>query len=268
MKRRLWPYHLILVVVALYLVIPIVATLVYSFTTSWVKILPSGWTLKYWVELITEKPVFWQSIIRSFVISVIPIFITTVIIIMAMYVVILYIPALDTVIQSICMIPFTLRGVILAISVLGLYAGKGIIFSNRMVMLVCIYCVGILPYVYRGIRNNLYAINVRQILEAAELLGASGLYTFFRIIVPNMLSGILVSALLSLGSIFTDYAVVKIIAGSRYITAQSQLYTINKTIGGPIASVVVIVMFTTTLLIAVASYKLQNKSKSQSQAQE
>ena len=148
---------------------------------------------------------------------------------------------------------------------LGLYAGKGILFSNRLVMLVCIYCVSILPYVYRGIRNNLYAINVRQILEAAELLGAGGLYTFFRIIVPNMLSGILVSALLSLGSIFTDYAVIKIIAGSRYITAQAQLYEINKTIGGPIASAVVIVMFTTTLLIAVASYKLQNKSEGQSQ---
>ena len=142
---------------------------------------------------------------------------------------------------------------------------KGILFSNRLVMLVCIYCVSILPYVYRGIRNNLYAINVRQILEAAELLGAGGLYTFFRIIVPNMLSGILVSALLSLGSIFTDYAVIKIIAGSRYITAQAQLYEINKTIGGPIASAVVIVMFTTTLLIAVASYKLQNKSEGQSQ---
>ena len=154
---------------------------------------------------------------------------------------------------------------ILAIAVLGLYAGKGILFSNRLVMLVCIYCVSILPYVYRGIRNNLYAINVRQILEAAELLGAGGLYTFFRIIVPNMLSGILVSALLSLGSIFTDYAVIKIIAGSRYITAQAQLYEINKTIGGPIASAVVIVMFTTTLLIAVASYKLQNKSEGQSQ---
>ena len=119
-------------------------------------------------------------------------------------------------------------------------------------------------------RETAEAVHVRReisarLLEAAELLGAGGLYTFFRIIVPNMLSGILVSALLSLGSIFTDYAVIKIIAGSRYITAQAQLYEINKTIGGPIASAVVIVMFTTTLLIAVASYKLQNKSEGQSQ---
>lgn len=146
MKRHLWPHYLVLIVVAFLLLAPIVATLIYSFTTSWVRVLPSGWTLKYWHELITEKPVFWQSIVRSFIISVIPILITILIIIMAMYVVVLYVPALDTVIQSICMIPFTLRGVILAIAVLGLYAGKGILFSNRLVMLVCIYCVSILPY--------------------------------------------------------------------------------------------------------------------------
>ena len=65
-------------------------------------------------------------------------------------------------------------------------------------MLVCIYCVVILPYIYRGIRNNLYAVNVKQLLEAAELLGANGLYVIFRVVVPNMLSGILVSALLAL----------------------------------------------------------------------
>ena len=120
-----------------------------------------------------------------------------------------------------------------------------------------------LPMIFTGLRVAMGA--AWMALVAAELLGAGGLYTFFRIIVPNMLSGILVSALLSLGSIFTDYAVIKIIAGSRYITAQAQLYEINKTIGGPIASAVVIVMFTTTLLIAVASYKLQNKSEGQSQ---
>ena len=104
MKRRLWPHYLVLIVVAFLLLAPIVATLIYSFTTSWVRVLPSGWTLKSWHELITEQPVFWQSIVRSFIISVIPILITILIIIMAMYVVVLYVPALDTVIQSICMI--------------------------------------------------------------------------------------------------------------------------------------------------------------------
>lgn len=261
MKKHNIGCYLVLIVVGFGLLAPIAVTLIYSFTTGWVGILPSGWTLNAWKTLIESYPSFWASMGRSFLISVFPIFISGVCVICAMYAAILYFPKLDTVIQSICMIPFTLRGVVLSISVLSLYAGKGIIFSNRMVMLVCIYCVVILPYIYRGIRNNLYAVNVKQLLEAAELLGANGLYAFFRVVVPNMLSGILVSALLALGSIFTDYAVIKIIAGSRYITAQAELYNINKNVGGPLASAVVIVMFSMTLLIAVVSYTFQSRSR-------
>lgn len=261
MKRHLWVYRLILIVVAIALLIPILVTLVYSFTTSWAGVLPSGFTLRYWRHLLFEYPEFWMAMGRSLLISVFPIFISGLCVILAMYAAILYYPKLDTLIQGICMIPFTLRGVVLAISVLGLYAGKGTIFSNRILMLVSIYCVVILPYIYRGIRNNLYAVNVQQLIEAAEILGASKLYAFFRVVVPNMLSGILVSALLALSSIFTDYAVIKIVVGSRYITAQTELYQLNRSVGGPLTSAVVMVMFCTTLLISVASYAFQNRSR-------
>ena len=261
MKKKMWPYYLYLAFIAFILLTPIIVTFIYSITTGWAKMLPSGWTLDHWKRLFFEEKEFWAAMGRSILISIFPIFLSGLCVILAMYAAILYFPWLDTVIQSISMVPFTLKGVVLAISVLGLYAGKGLIFSNRIVMLICIYCVVVLPFVYRGIRNNLYAVNVQQLIEAASLLGASKLYTFMVVIVPNMLSGIIVSALLAFASIFTDYAVIKIIAGSRYITAQAQLYTINRTVGGPFASCVVIVIFSTTLIISVLSYRLQSERK-------
>lgn len=268
MKNNRILYHTILIVLAIVLLLPVIVTLVYSLSESWLTLLPSGFPdFTYWKELFTERPDFWAAIGRSLVISVFPIFISGICVIMGMYVAILYFPKVDTVMQSISMIPYTLRGVVLAISVLALYAGNVTIFGNRMVMLVCVYCVVILPFVYRGIRNNLYAINVRQLLEAAELLGANGLYTFFRIIVPNMLSGILVSALMALGAIFTDYAVIKIIAGSRYETAQAVLYNAQKREAGPMTSVIVVMMFGITLLIAVISYSLQNRTRNSSKTE-
>ena len=261
MRSHNWCYHLILILVSAVLIVPIIVTLIFSFTTGWAGMLPSGWTLQYWEHLFFEYPEFWASMGRSLFISVFPIFISGLCVILAMYAVILYYPKLDSVIQSICMIPFTLKGVVLSISVLSLYAGKGLIVSNRIVMLVCIYCVCILPFIYRGIRNNLYAVNVQQLVEAAEILGASKLYAFFRVVIPNMLSGILVSALLALASVFTDYAVIKIIVGSRYITAQAELYELSTAVGGPLTSAVVIVMFGTQLLISAISYAMQNRSR-------
>ncbi|MEA4899927.1 ABC transporter permease [Bacillota bacterium Meth-B3] len=261
MKKSIIGHKLVLIVLTFVLLLPIAATLMYSLTVSWLELIPSGFpNLDYWRELLFETPEFWESMNRSLIISGIPIFISGVVVIMALYVAILHCPKLDSVIQGISMIPYTLRGVVLAISVLSLYAGKGTIFSNRMVMLVCVYCVVILPFIYRGIRNNLYAINVRQLLEAAELLGANGLYTFFRIIVPNMLSGILVSALMALGSVFTDYAVIKIIAGTRYTTVQHVLYNSQKGWPGPKTSALVIIMFSFMLVISLVSYAVQGRS--------
>ena len=260
MKKK-WPYALILIIVGLLLITPILFTLFYTFTTGWVTLRPSGFTTAHWKQLFTQKPDFWVSIGRSLLISFFPIFISGLCVILALYTTILYFPALDAIIQNICMVPYTLKGVVLAISVLSLYAVKGTVFSNRLVMLVCVYCIVILPYVYQGIRNNLFAINIHQLIEAAEILGAGKLYAFFKVVLPNMVSGILVSSMLALSAIFTDYAVVSIIAGSRYITAQIVLYHTARRVGGQLTSAIVIVVFFTTLLVSAITYGLQNWSR-------
>jgi len=156
------------------------------------------------------------------------------------------------------MIPNTLKGVIIAIPVLSLYAGSPTIFGNRIVMLSSVYCICILPFVYQGIRNNLHAINVKQLLEAAEILGCSRLRAFFKIIVPNMLSGILVSSLLSISCIFGDFAIIKIIAGNKYTTGQTMLFT-NRQMLLQKQCVIIVLMFLVTLILSNVSFALQNR---------
>ena len=109
-----------------------------------------------------------------------------------------------------------------------------------------------------GIRNNLRGINVRQILEAAEILGAGKLYAFCRIIMPSMLSGILVSSLVSLSAVFGDFTILKIIVGNRYETIQMLLYN-SRLIVMQYQCVIVIIMFTATWLISSVVFKLQNR---------
>lgn len=200
-RKKKFPY-IVLTLACIFLLIPFIATLLYSFTVGWTKLMPSGWTLKYWGQAFTE-PDLWPAILRGVLISIPPILICNVVVILALYTSVVHYPKLEKYIQMICMVPNSLKGVTIAIPILALYAGTPTIFSNRMVMLVCIYSISILPFVYQGIRNNLHGINVRQLLEAAEILGAGKLYAFIRIILPNMLSGILVSSLLAL-SIVSD----------------------------------------------------------------
>ncbi len=257
-KTKKLPY-VILTLTTIFLLIPFVATLVYSFTVGWTKLFPAGWTLKYWAQAFTEADL-WPSILRGLLISIPPIIITNIIVVLALYTAVVYNPKLEKYIQAVCMIPNSLKGVIIAIPVLALYSGSDTIFSNRMVMLSCIYCISILPFVYQGIRNNLHGINVNQLLEAAEILGAGKLYAFMRIVLPNMLSGILVSSLISLSIIFGDFAIIKIIAGNKYQTVQMLLYN-SRLIVLQYQCVIVIIMFAATWILSQVVFKLQNKNK-------
>ena len=254
-RKKKFPY-IVLTLACIFLLIPFIATLLYSFTVGWTKLMPSGWTLKYWGQAFTE-PDLWPAILRGVLISIPPILICNVVVILALYTSVVHYPKLEKYIQMICMVPNSLKGVTIAIPILALYAGTPTIFSNRMVMLVCI---SILPFVYQGIRNNLHGINVRQLLEAAEILGAGKLYAFIRIILPNMLSGILVSSLLALSIVFGDFAIIKIIAGNKFETIQMLLYN-SRLIVLQYQCVIVIIMFTATLIISQIVFKFQNKKK-------
>ncbi|MDR3161788.1 MAG: ABC transporter permease subunit [Spirochaetaceae bacterium] len=258
MKRSSMLPYITLALVGIFLLLPIFTIGIYSFVTTWKGVLPQGFTLRYYAQVFRD-PRFTASVIRVVSISVAPILISGTLVLLALYSSILYFPWLDKYIQSICMLPRTMSGVIMAISALSLYAGTRTPFANRIVMLTCLYCITILPFIYQGIRNNLHAVNIHQLIEAAEILGAGKLYAFFRIVIPNILSGIMVSALLGMSAIFTDYVVVKIIAGSRYITAQQVLYSARDQMG-QYSSVIVLIIFILIMVISGISYSLKNKS--------
>lgn len=257
-KKKILPC-IILILSAIFLLVPFIVTVIYTFVRSWTTLLPSGYTMNFWIKVFTEGKVL-PAIGRGLLISVMPVLVTNLIVILALYTAIVYNPKLESFIQSLCMIPNTLKGVIIAIPVLSMYAGSPTIFGDRIVMLSCVYCVCILPFVYQGIRNNLHAINVKQLLEAAEILGCSRLLAFMRIIVPNMLSGILVSSLLSVGCIFGDFAIIKIIAGNKYITGQTMLFT-NRQMLLQLQCVIVVLMFAMIFILSAISFALQNRDK-------
>lgn len=260
MKKWLYVVSwLYVVLVLIFLVGPLVVLGIYSFAVRWSNLLPSGFTLEYYWQLFSNAQ-FLPSIVRGLAISVIPILLSATLILLTLYISVFYYPNLEHIIQVICMIPYTLKGVILAISVLSLYAGTKTVLGNRIVMLICVYTIIIFPYIYQGIRNNLRAVPIRQMVEAAELLGCGKLKAFVCVVIPNILNGILVSALLGMSVIFGDFAVVKIIAGSRYVTVQQQLYNARNQ-AGQYSSAVVLLTFLVTLSISASALALQSKNK-------
>ena len=147
--------------VALYLLIPFAVTLVYSLFVEWTNILPSGFTLRNYIELFSNST-FWASIGRTLILCLVSVAITIVLILAAMYVVVAVNRKLSQVMQFLCMIPYALQGVILSIGIISLYTGTGTILSNRLFMLFGAYTILVLPYIYQGIRNALNSIDAEM----------------------------------------------------------------------------------------------------------
>ena len=250
---------IIIVIILIYLLIPLVVSIVYSMFSNWTGIVPKGFTLKTYADLF-QDPTFLASLGRTIVIAIIPIVITILLVLLALFVTVVYFPKLEKYVQIICMIPYTIQGVILSVSILALYVGNPTFLSNRIIMLIGAYCIIILPYIYQGIRNGMRAVNMPVLLEAAEMLGASRIYAFLRVIVPNIISAIVVSSLLAVGIIFGDYVLVRNLASSAWPNVQIYLYQAMKSDSMKSSAVFVVIMAVTFLIAAIVLY-LQSREK-------
>ena len=103
------------------------------------------------------------------------------------------------------------------------------------------------------------AINMNMLLEAAEMLGESKLKAFFKVIVPNILTGITVSSLLALGLLFGDYVIIRNLSSSNVNNMQQFLYQSMKRSSTEASAVFVIIMLITFTITALV-LTLQSRS--------
>lgn len=255
MKKKSWLHYVIIGLLILYLVTPIIATFAYSIATEWYKtILPPAYTLNWYKSLFSDTR-FWYAMGRSLFVSIVPIIISLIAILLALFVITVYLPKYEKILQTIVLLPYVIPGVVLSIALIKLYSNT---LGNSVWMLIFAYSVFILPFMYQGIRNSLRNINVKQLVEACELLGATKIQAFTKVVVANILPGIKVSILLSFSTLFGEFALVNLLIGGRYETIQIMLYKMLRE-SGHIASALVTTYF---IIVLVISYIALNLSKS------
>ncbi len=264
MKKKSAGSIAVMLIVMIYLLIPLVISIIYSMFHKWTSILPEGFSLDNYTSLFTDAN-FLASVGRSIGMCIVPIILTIIVVLLALFVTTIYFPKLEKYVQIICMIPYTIQGVILSISILSLYVGTKSILSNRLVMLMGAYCIIILPYIYQGIRNGMRAVNMLTLIEAAEMLGASKIYAFFRVVVPNIISAIIVSSLLAVGIIFGDYVLIRNLAGTSAPNMQIFLYQTMKSDSTKASAVFVIIMFVTFVITAVVLFLKSREGRGRAQ---
>ncbi|WJP97376.1 ABC transporter permease [Macrococcus bovicus] len=248
-----------LIILSLYLLIPLGATFLYSFATQWSRtVLPEGLTFK-WYQLLFSDSEFISSLLHSLLLTGGTTLAAVLIMVPAIYGIVLYFPQFERLIKWTIIGVYTMPGIISSVGLLKGYANTSI---PMLFVVGGAYFVSILPFMYQGIRNNLRNINVVQLVEAAEILGASKLVAFRKIILPNIMPGVVVSALLSFSVLFGEFVMINILLGSNFKTIQIYLME-NLQKNGHISSAIVSCYFILLALITliILKYTLSKKGE-------
>ena len=91
-KRSKIYANIVITLVIMWLVVPLLATVVYSLFEDWTGIVPRGFTLSNYTKIFTDSA-FLTAMYQTVLVCVVPIVITIVVILLALFTVTVYFPS-------------------------------------------------------------------------------------------------------------------------------------------------------------------------------
>jgi putative spermidine/putrescine transport system permease protein len=180
------------VLVAAFLIVPAVLSMMAGVTANYFLGIRSGFTLQ-WVMQVWE--LYADTIARSFVVALLTLAVTLVVGVPAAYALHVRSGRLSRAIEEIITLPLAIPGLAIALALLLSY-GTFSDFRRSSLFIVTGHVVFTMPFMVRSVMAIFSSIDVKTLDESASSLGASPWRRFRDVIVPNALPGILAGSLM------------------------------------------------------------------------
>jgi sulfate/thiosulfate transport system permease protein len=159
-------------------------------------------------------------------------------------------------VNSVIDLPFALPTIVAGLTLLALYGPKspvGINVAFTRTAIVLALCFVTLPFVIRTVQPVLLELDV-EMEEAARSLGAGQFTVFRRIVLPNILPGILSGAVLAFARALGEIGSIVLVAGSSLHTEVASVFIFNVIQDGEsaAASAVAIVLLGAAFVVLLA----------------
>ncbi|MDR6818308.1 putative spermidine/putrescine transport system permease protein [Neorhizobium sp. 2083] len=128
----------------------------------------------------------------------------------------LRLPQMRPVVEFITLLPLVIPAIVIVFGYLRLYnSSSWIPFTGSTqgtnILLTFSYVTLALPYMYRSVDTAMRTIDVRTLTEAAEILGAKWPTIMFRCIFPNVMSGVLSGAFITLAIVMGEFTMAALL---------------------------------------------------------
>jgi len=186
-----------------------------------------GRTLAAWRSLVTDDELT-GAILTSLLLAVLTVVAMLALLVPTMIWVRLRTPWARGPVEFLCLLPLTIPALVVVVGLRNVYLWVTYLLGESPLTLTFVYVVLVLPFAYRALDAALAAIDLRTLAEAARSLGAGWTTTIARVIVPNIWSGIVAAAFISIAVVLGEYTVASL---SGYMTLPVQIVTIGKADG-------------------------------------
>jgi putative spermidine/putrescine transport system permease protein len=204
--------------IVLYLAIPMVAVLLYSFSGRWTSnMLPDFYTLDHWRSALTDQRLLmslWRSTWMGFAVLALDLLI----VVPAVYWQRVRNPRIRTFTELSAAIPFVLPFVVVAfgiLKVMGANQSTAQLLGTPWIIWLGHAAIAF-PFLYWAVDGAMSAANVVRLNEAAQVCGATPIQTLRMVVVPNISAGLAAGGMLVFATSFGEFALVQILAGARF----------------------------------------------------
>jgi sulfate transport system permease protein len=165
-------------------------------------------------------------------------------------------------VNAIIDLPFALPTIVAGLTLLALYGpkspvGVNVAYTKAALVLALLFVT--LPFVVRTVQPVLLELD-RDMEEAAQSLGASGLQTFRRVVFPNLLPAILSGSALGFARALGEFGAVVLISGNQpFETEVASVYIFGQiesdNVTGAAAVSVVLLVASLAVLLAIGGLR-------------
>lgn len=250
-----WFPKIIIGIVFLFLYLPIIVLIVFSFNDTKLNILFEGFTLDWYQKLPTNTTLL-NAFGNTLFVAVTSTIISTIIGTISAIGLHKFDFKGKAFINEILYIPIVIPEIVLGISLLSIYTLINL--SLGIFTLILAHITFSIPYVIVSVKSTLQGMNP-QLEEASSDLGASNIYTFFRVILPSIAPGILSGAMLAFTLSMDDVVISYFTTGPESTTLPLYIYSMIKSGIMPdvnaLFSIMIVITMIGLTIYSLVSYK-------------
>lgn len=255
MKKHLSNFYLFLIFLFLYL--PVVLLMVFSFNSAKYGSVWTGFTLDWYGELFTDRAII-RAVKNTVIVVLASSFISVIIGTIASLGIHSMKPKYKKIIYNLSYIPMINPDIVVGVSLLSLFSLFTFI-KLGLVTLVIAHVTFCVPYVMFSVLPKLQMLDP-NLEEAALDLGATPNQAFWKVIFPEISSGIFNGFLISITMSLDDFIVSFFTTGSGVSTLSIQVYSMTKRGVTPELNALTTLMFVVILTLMVINYMREKES--------